>query len=219
MSLKFNPFLICLLLIGLSSFSQTINYSEKLVFDDVAYITSPINGKKVISKWAGPIRYQINNSPSEFITKEIDTTFSEIKKLTSLDIKKAVSNEEANLIINLGKEDKAKNISTPSGSVMKYNGNFNHKTNDKLEIIKVENLFIVADSETKADIKYSLKRMILKSFGFFRKSEEAPYSLFYAQRNNAIKIDKFDGHIISFFYSSFVKAGMEKDQLDKMFGF
>lgn len=219
MSLKFNPFLICLLLMGLSSFSQTISYPEKLVFDDVAYIISPITGKKVISKWAGPIRYQVNNSPSDFVTKEIDTTFSEIKRLTSLDIKKAVNNEEANLIINIGKEDKTKNLATPHGGIMKYNGNFSHKTNDKLEIIRVENLFVIADNETKVEVKYNLKRVILKSFGFFRKSEEGPYSLFYAQRNNSVKIDKFDGHIISFFYASFIKAGMEKDQVDKLLGF
>ncbi|RZL33946.1 MAG: DUF2927 domain-containing protein [Pedobacter sp.] len=207
---------IFLILITISAnvFSQQLTFQEKLVFDDVVYITPKGSSKKIISKWTSPIIYQIKGDAPEAFVKEVDTTFSEFRKLTGLNIKKTTTDDEANFIIQVEMELHSKNIKTPGGGYMNYMGNFKHEANGKQEITRVENTIVILKRYSKSDVKYALKRMVLKSLGFFKKSEEREVSLFFSRTNSAIKIDKFDQNIIKFLYGNFVKPGMTKEEID-----
>ncbi len=201
---------------GLNSFAQTLSNKEKLIFDDVAYAVDSTGNAK-ITKWVVPIRYQIKGEEIPQVIKEIDTTFAQIKLLTGLDIKKAQNDTEANLIIELGKSDPTKNVKTSIGGKFMLTGDNMSTINDKSEIIRVENRFFNDIYPTKADSKYQITRMILRSIGFFKRSYEDPYSIFYSRTNNTIKIGKSDARIVQALYHPNIKSGMLKLQVDAIF--
>jgi len=214
MSLKKIACSICLVLtFGLNSFAQTLSNKEKLIFDDVAY-TVDSTGSARITKWVVPIRYQIKGEEIPQIRKEIDTTLAQIKLLTGLDIKKVENDAEANFIIELGKGRPTKNLKAPTGGKFILFGHNTPTINDRSEIIRVENLFYNDHYPSKADSKYQLTRIILRSIGFFKESYEDPYSVFYARTNNTIKIGKSDARIVRALYHPRIKPGMLKLQVD-----
>jgi hypothetical protein len=217
MTLKIKLLISCILLLGLNAYAQNLSVEEKGVFDDIAYITGP-TGKPTIRKWVMPIRYQVKGEKTEAIIKEVDGIFNQLAELTALDIKSATNDSEANFIIEIGKEDMSKNMNTPGGGTMKYMGNTDHKNNENSEIISVNNLYIVTGNKTKGDVRYDLVRLILKSMGFFKRSEILPYSVFYSRTNNALKISSSDAKIIKVFYAKEIKPGMTKDEVNHIFG-
>jgi hypothetical protein len=212
MALKIKIFISCLLFFSLNSHAQILTPEEKTIFDDVAYIPRP-SGKPTILKWASPIRYRITGEQTDYLLKDANEILNQIASLTGLDIKMATTDEEANFIVELKKEDQKNKM----GYGFVYTGNFKHKENEKSEIIRIENSFVVLTSVEKTNVRYLFIRMILKSIGFFNKSNENQYSIFYDRRNNTLKIGKSDAKIVKFFYSPEVKPGMTRAQVDYIY--
>jgi hypothetical protein len=206
--------LCCTLLCCINAFSQKLTEREKVVFDDIAYKRMQAGNYEVILKWAIPIRYQILGDAPEYIVKEIDTTFSQLSALTKLDIKKTTDSDDANFIIFVG----AKDISLLSKNLLKYINTFGghyYRTNKNSEVTRVECLVMHEKYSSKADVRHVLKKNIVKCMGFFKTSKLSPSSLFYEASNGKLKIDEFDGHIISKLYDPLIKPGMDKDEVEK----
>jgi hypothetical protein len=206
-----------LLVVGINSFAQKLNPKEKTVFDDIAYTKLNTGPNAVVLKWVMPIRYKIYGDSTEYILKEIDTTFKQLRKLTQLDIQQTNDDDEANFILVFGKQEKDLQLLSPDSE--KYRtayGSFYFRSNNKSEIFRAESLFSVENYNYKADIRTAIKRNIIKSLGFLNSTQHAPNSLFYASFNNKLKIDDFDGHIITTFYLPTIKAGMDKTAVDEI---
>ncbi|RZK53791.1 MAG: DUF2927 domain-containing protein, partial [Pedobacter sp.] len=57
---------------------------------------------------------------------------------------------------------------------------------------------------------------IIKTLGFLNNSKLAPNSVFTILNSNLVKLDEFDGHIISGLYLQAIKPGMTPDEVDKI---
>jgi hypothetical protein len=213
MALKIKLLFGCILLFGLNSFAQQLTAEEKKVFDDITYIIGR-NGKPVIMKWVSPIRYEITGEKADYLVKDAEAIFSKLAELTSLDIKKATDDDEANFIIDLGKDDPSRDF----GYYLRYMGNSMPKPNEKYEIIEARMNFVVSIALSKVDRRYVFIRMILKSMGFLKKSYELENSLFYSRENNTLKIEKSDAKIIQLLYAKEIKPGMTKDEVNHLLG-
>lgn len=217
MQIKFSLLLIlCFFSCQLSA--QNLTKEERQVFDDVVYVISPTTGNRTVVKWANPIKYLVKGEASPFLMAHVDLLFSQIQQLTNLSITKATDTAGANFVITVDKVDPSKNIRTTTGQMV-YTGSIDFTLNEKSEIISAGGIFVEGAYPSKAEIKYSLIRSLLRGIGFAKKSSEAPYSLFHARRNNNIKFDKFDSHIISTFYNDNIKPGMIKSQVDQFLNY
>jgi len=199
--------------VGFNAFAQNLTPKEKAVFDDIAYKRMQVGNYEVINKWAVPIRYQVFGDVPDYLLKEIDSTFNQIKALTALDIKRTTDNDEANFLIVLGTKD----INMLSKNMLKYLNTFGghyYRTNKKSEIIRVECFLNAEKYSNRMDIRAALKKNLIKCIGFFKTTDSAPSSLFYSASNTKLKIDAFDSHIISAMYLPTIKAGMTKEEVD-----
>ena len=204
-----------LMFIGIAATAQQLTEKEKAVFDDIAYKRMQVGNYEVILKWTMPIRYKIYGDALEYVVKEIDTTFSQLKLLTQLDIQKTTDDDDANFLIFIG----AKDIDQLSKNMLKYvnspGGNY-YRTNKNSEVIRVECLAMPEKYNSKADLRHALKKNLVKCMGFFKTSAASSSSLFYAANNGKLKIDDFDSHIITTLYHPSIKPGMTKDEVDKL---
>lgn len=216
--MKNSLIIYCLILATLPAFAQKLTEKEKAAFDDIAYSRVQPGGYEVIIKWVMPVKYKIYGNPEAYVLKEIDTTMAQIKKLTALAIEKTDDDDEANFIIVIGKAEKDLEILSNDMAkyVNAYGGNI-YWPNAKAEIIKAEILIIPESyNDNRGAVRCTIKKSILKSFGFTKSTETAPYSLFYTANNYKLKIDLFDSHIISTFYLPSIKAGATKDKVDEV---
>jgi len=198
-------------------FAQLLTEKEKIVFDEIAYHRFRTGEYEKIHKWVIPIRYKVIGDSSKYVLNEIDTTFSQLAKLTNLDIKKSNDNDEVNFLIALNND--AETVAQLSENARKYTntfGGFAYKANKKSEIYRLERVFMVSKYASKADVRYIIKRGIVGSIGLFKKTENAPKSIFYNANNGKLKIDAFDSAIIKAFYSENIKPGMTKEEVDPL---
>lgn len=204
-----------LLFASIGCFAQKLSEKEKAVFDDIAFYRAKPNDDKVIVKWVMPIRYRIYGDTCQYIKKEIDSTFSQIKRLTNLDIKKTDDDDEVNFLIVVGREEAS--LNKLSEGIVKYAngyGGFYFRSNNKSEIFRAENLLFPESYRDRSIIRHSLKKNILKCIGLLSPTERSSNSLFYSQPNGKLKIDDFDAHLISAFYLESIKPGMTKEDVD-----
>lgn len=209
--------LLVFLLLGLhlATFAQRLNEKEKAAFDDIAFYRARPNDYRVIVKWVSPIRYKIYGDTSQYIKKEVDSTFSQIRRLTKLDIKKTNDDDEVNFLIVAGREESA--LNRLSEGMVKYAnayGGFYFKSNSKSEIYRAENLIFPESYRDRTPLRHSLKKNLLRSIGLLSPTERNANSLFYSDHNDKLKIDDFDAHIISVFYQESIKPGMTKAEVD-----
>ncbi|SOD11149.1 DUF2927 domain-containing protein [Pedobacter xixiisoli] len=211
-------FLILLFFISaIAAFGQKLTPKEKIVFDEIAYHRFRTGEYEKIHKWVVPIRYKVIGDSSKYILNEIDTTFSELARLTNLDIQKSDDDDEVNFIIALRND--VETIAQLSEHAKRYantTGGFAYKANKKSEIYRLERVFAISKYRNKADVRYAVKKGIIGGFGLFKKSENAPKSLFYEANNGKLKIDAFDSAIITAFYNENIKAGMTKEEVDPL---
>lgn len=216
--LKFKLFLLFLFALQVDSFSQQLTKSEKSVFDEIAYFRIKPNDYSRITKWVVPIRYKLYGDSSEYIKKEIDSTFAQLKRLTGLDIQKTNDDDEVNFVIAALTDDKVyPALSEETSKHANRYGGYYFKANNKNEIYRVENLIYPVSYKEKIELRASLKKSIVKSLGFFTPTEQMPNSFFYSQGNGKLKIDAFDSHIISTLYLPAIKTGMTKEEVEKIF--
>ena len=207
--------LVLLLWVTLTTSAQNLSPEEKQVFDDIAYHRRQTGDYAVISKWVIPIRYKIYGDVDASLQKEIDSTFSQLQRLTKLDISKTTDDDEANFIFVIG----AKDTQILSKNMEKYlntYGGTQYRTNKGFEIYRVENVVMPEKYRFKQDVRFAIKKHIVKSIGFFKSSDLAPNSLFYTKNNNKLKIDSFDSHIIETLYRTDIKPGMTQDVVDQL---
>ena len=215
--LKFKIFLLFLFALQIDSFSQQLTKNEKSVFDEIAYFRIKPDDHLRITKWIAPIRYKLYGDSSEYIKKEIDSTFAQLKRLTGLDIQKTNDDDEVNFVIAAINDDIVYPVlsSETSKYANKYGGYY-FKTNGKNEIYRVENIIYPISYKEKIELRSALKKSIIKSLGFFTHTEQMPNSFFYSQGNGKLKIDAFDSHIISTLYLPTIKTGMIIDEVAKI---
>lgn len=213
LKIKFTLALLCLLNLG--AFAQKLTDAEKYVFDDIAYHRRQNGEYAVISKWVVPIRYKIYGNVDNKLMKEIDSTFSHIKRLTQLDIAKTENDADANFIFVFGQTD----AQVLSKNMLKYlntTGGTQYRTNKMFEITRVENVINPEKYTFKQDARFAVKKHIVKSMGFFKSTDLAPYSLFFVKSNNKSKIDDFDSHIITTLYRTDIKPGMTQEEVNQL---
>jgi len=197
---------------------QKLTPKEKAVFDEVAYHRYRIGEYEKIHKWIIPIRYKVIGDNSKYVLDEIDTTFSQLAKLTKLDIQKSQDDDEVNFVIALSAD--AEVLSQLSENTRKYANGFGglaYKANKKSEIYRLERLFVISKYPSKTDVRYVIRKGIITSMGLFKRSESAPKSIFYSENNGKLKIDAFDSAIITAFYDEKIKPGMTKDEVETLF--
>jgi hypothetical protein len=203
------------LFISKSSFSQKITAEAKLVFDVVAFDRTKIGEYEKIQKWVVPIRYKIYGDTSAYLVKEVDSNFSYIRKLTALDIKRTYNDDEANFMIVFGKTPNFFEAYTMNKMPLNSPGNYRKRVNKNGEIYWAQNLFNIEAYGSKAIVKNAIKRQLIKVLGF-QKTIAISNSFFSTAPNLKNKFDNFDSHIISTLYLPALKAGMTKDEVDKI---
>lgn len=197
--------------------AQKLAPKERLVFDQIAYHRIKVGEYEKITKWVVPIRYKIVGDSSKYIINEIDSIFSQLKRLTNLDIQKSDDNDEVNFMIALSTSPEA--LLNMTNNFAKYTNNYGgyfYRTNKKSEIYRMECLFAVEKYKSKSYARYAVRRGIIRSMGFFKQTNHAPSSIFYAEANHKLKFDAFDSAIISAFYSENIKPGMTKEEVDPL---
>jgi|GEM_PF-3278640 len=216
--MKNNVLFILLILISTKIFSQDLPPKEKAVFDEIAYHRIKIGEYEKIHKWVIPIYYKIVGDSSKYIVEEIDSTFSQLRKLTKLDIRKSNDDDEVNFVINLSSNgEMPPSLSTILKKYMDSYGGYTYRANKNSELYRMESLFILSKYSNKADARHAVKKGIIRGMGFFKRSKNAPNSLFYNAGNRKLKLDDFDSAIIAAFYGEKIKAGMTKDEVDEVF--
>lgn len=199
-------------------FGQTLAPKEKLVFDDIAYHRIKVGEYEKIKKWVVPIRYKVIGDSSKYIINEIDTTFSQLRRLTNLDIQKSKDDDEVNFIIALSTAPEVlAAMSNDFGKFSNGYGGYFYRANKKSEIYMLESLFVLEKHKSKADARYAVRRGIIRGMGFFKQSERAPSSIFYNSANQKLKFEAFDSAIITALYNENIKPGMTKEEVDLLF--
>ena len=213
LKLKFISFL--LLISSLNSFAQKLTEDEKTIFDEVVYKRKKVGDYETLVKWTKPIRYKIYGDTSEYLVKEVDSFFNTIRKLTSLDIKKATNSSEENYEVVFGKKPEDFIPYTLLNKPLNSPGSYRVKLTKGIEINFGQSLINTKKYGSRLNIKNAVKRTIIKTLGFSNNSKLAPRSVF-TNLNHTIKLDDFDSHIISALYNPAIKPGMTKDEVDKI---
>ena len=212
--LKLKFVLLLLFTISIDTYAQKLTPEEKFIFNEVAFTRKQAGDYELIHKWVTPIKYKIYGDADKYILKEIDSTFSQIQRLTKLDISKTDNDDEVNYIIVVGKNEA--DHARLSKGFQKYLNGYGatlFRSNKQFEITKAETLLIDDKYTDKAAVKSSIIKNIVKSLGFFQKTKILTTSVFYEKNNRITKIDAFDSHIIAKLYSPLIKPGMDKDQV------
>lgn len=200
------------------AFGQKLAPKEKMVFDEIAYHRMKVGEYEKIHKWVVPIRYRVIGDSSKYIINEIDTIFSQLKRLTKLDIQKSNDDDEVNFVIALSADPEVLSImSNNFDKYLKGYGGYFYRANKKCEIYKIESLFVIGNYKSKPDARYAVRRGILRSMGFFKQTRYAPSSLFYEEASLKLKFDAFDSAIITAFYDEKITPGMTKEEVDPLF--
>jgi len=202
-----------LFFVSLSTFAQQLTETEKYVFDELVYNRRQVGEYSVIYKWVTPIRYKIYGEVDQSLLREIDSTFSQLKQLTKLDIQKTDDDGEVNFIFVIGKKD-THMLSSNMHKYLNTYGGSQYKTTKQFAISRIENLVMPENYRFKVEARHAIKKHIVRSLGFFKTSEVVPNSFFYTKSNNKLKIDQFDSHIISTLYLPSIIPGMTKDEVD-----
>ncbi len=206
--------LLLFITISIDTYAQKLTPEEKFIFNEVAFTRRNTGDYELVHKWVTTIRYKVYGDSDNYISKEIDSTFNQVKRLTKLDIAKTENDNEVNYIIVIGNNeaDQAR-LSKGFAKFVNGYGATLFKSNNKSEIIKAETLLVDDKYTDRAAVKSAIIKNIIKSLGFFQKTKLITSSLFYEKNNRITKIDTFDSHIIAKLYSPLIKAGMDKDQV------
>ena len=217
--MKTNVLLFIFGFITLSAFAQSQMASvDKANFKAVA-LSKDQAGNMVIKKWVVPVRYKVYSAKGAYSSTEIDSIFSQVKALTSLDIAVAKNDDEANFAVFLGgKDDFGSKIPSAASQYFNKFGGTYYKFNSKGEIYDAVDLITVTSFTDQRDVRNALRRSIIKLFGFFTPLESKPGSIFYSQSNNVVRFDSYDAFLIRLLYSPRFTPGMSATQLDEMLG-
>lgn len=204
------------LFITFSATAQKLTPEEKTVFNEVVFKRRKAGEYETLSKWVVPVRYKIYGDTSLYLVKEVDSFFNQIRKLTALDIKKAASDTEENYQIVFGNKPEDFESYTLSKTPLTSPGSYRIRSTKSSEIYWGQNLINIKKFGNRANAKNFFRRNIIKTLGFLNNSKLAPNSVFTILNSNLVKLDEFDGHIISALYLQAIKPGMTPDEVDKI---
>lgn len=211
--LKLKLIIFLFISINIDAYSQKLTLEEKAVFDEIVYQRKKVGEYETLTKWGKPIRYKIYGDTSEYLVKEVDSFFNFIKKITSLDIKKADINNKENFAIIFGakldgfKKFEGSPSENPFSYLIVWTSNY--------DFMKASISLNTKKLGSNTNIKNAFKKIIFKCLGFYKDSELAPNSIFNMKASSH-KITDFDLHIISALYNKKIKGGMTKDEVDKI---
>lgn len=209
-------FLLCLLA-TIPGFAQ-MGTIDKQNFKTVA-LSKDQAGNLIIKKWVVPIRYKVYTGKVAYSSTEIDSIFSQVKALTSLDIAPAKSNDEVNFSVFLGgKDDFGAQIPSAIAQSFSQLGGTYYKFNGKGEIYQAIDLITVPNFSDQLAARSAIRKSIIKLFGFFTPMENSPTSVFYSQNNNVVKFDSYDIFLIRLLYGPRFTPGMTEAQLNEVLG-
>jgi hypothetical protein len=202
------------ILFTVNAFAQKLTSDEKLVFDAIVFDRAKIGDYEKIQKWIVPINYKIYGDTSAYLVKEVDSNFNQLRKLTSLVIKRTYNDSEANFIIVFGKDPNFFEAYTMNGQPLTSAGNYRKRVNKNGEIYWAQNLINTDRYGSRAVVKNAIKRQMLRVLGFLKTSESIYNSLFSSAPNIKNKFDDFDSHIVSTLYLPALKPGMTRDEVE-----
>lgn len=214
--IKLKIILFLLLFTSLNCLAQKLTENEKTVFDEIVYKRQKIGEYETLTKWDKPIRYRIYGDTSAYLTKTIDSFFNLLKKITTLDIKKATADDSENFTFVFSSKPEDFQTHTLTKRPLESPGSYRLKVDKKGEIYYGQSLINTKKFASRTNIKNAIRKNIIKCIGFPINSEYAPNSVFTIKNNNDIKIDDFDIHIISALYNPAIKPGMTRDQVDQI---
>ena len=214
--LKLNFILLLFLFSSLSSFAQKLTANEKAVFDELVYKRKKIGDYETLTKWAKPIRYKIYGDTTPYLVKEVDSFFNLIKKITSLDIKKATTESEENFILVFGTKPESFQEHTSDKTNLESAASYRRRVSFKSEIEWAQSLINTKKFGDRLSIKNAIKKNIIKNIGFPNDSKFAQNSIFNIKSRNSIEVEDFDIHIIAALYLPAIKPGMTRDEVDKI---
>lgn len=205
-------FFLCFL-VRLSCFAQ-MGQVDKQNFKTVA-LSKDQAGALIVKKWVVPIRYKVYAGKVAYSSTEIDSIFSQIKALTSLDIAVAKTDDEVNFSVFLGgKTDFGTQISPAIAQSFSQFGGTYYKFNGKGEIYQAIDLITVTSFSDQLAARSAIRKSIIKLFGFFTPLQSNPSSVFYSQNNNVVKFDSYDVFLIRLLYSPRFAPGTAAAQFD-----
>ncbi|WP_316770669.1 DUF2927 domain-containing protein [Pedobacter frigiditerrae] len=213
---KLKFILLLFIAISIDVYAQKLTPDEKIVFNEIVFKRRKAGEYETLSKWVVPIRYKIYGDTSLYLVKEVDSFFNQIRKLTELDIKKATSDTEENYQIVFGNNPEDFESYTLSKTPLTSPGSYRIKSTKLSEIYWGQNLINIKKFGNRANAKNFFRRNIIKTLGFLNNSKLAPNSVFTILNSNLVKLDEFDGHIISALYLQAIKPGMTPDEVDKI---
>ena len=204
-------------LISLSTFAQkTMNQADKDNFKTVV-LSKDQTGLPVIKKWVVPVRYKVYQGKEAYHSTEIDSIFSKIKVLTGLDIAATTNEDEVNISIFLGDRNEfTTQISNVAAQYFNQFGGNYYKFNNKGEIFQGLTLISVSKYNDQRDVRNSIRKNIIRLFGFTNPLETKPGSIFYSQSNGVVKFDNYDSALIRLLYSPQFVPGMNQVQVDEV---
>lgn len=210
--------LLCCFL-TLATFAQNrLDPIYKANFKTVA-LSKDQAGNLIVKKWVVPIRYKVYSAKGAFSSTEIDSIFSQVKALTSLDIDVAKTDDEVNFSVFLGSKNDF-NAQIPSAIVQSFSqyGGTYYKFNGKGEIYQAIDLVTVPNFSDQLAARSAIRKSIVKLFGFLTPLQSNPGSVFYSQNNNVVKFDSYDTFLIRLLYSPRFTPSMNMEQLDEALG-
>ena len=217
--MKTKTLLLFCCFLSVATFAQNrLDATYKQNFKTVA-LSKDQAGNLIIKKWVVPIRYKVYTGKVAYSSTEIDSIFNQVKALTSLDIAPAKSNDEVNFSVFLGSKNDF-NAQIPSAIAQSFSqlGGTYYKFNGKGEIYQAIDLITIPNFSDQLAARSTIRKSIIKLFGFFTPLENSPSSVFYSQNNNVVKFDSYDTFLIRLLYGPRFTPGMTATQLDEVLG-
>lgn len=217
--MKTKTLLLLSCFLSIAAFAQNrLDPLYKANFKTVA-LSKGEDGNLIVKKWVVPIRYKVYSTNGAYSSTEIDSIFSQVKALTSLDIAAAQTDDEVNFSVFLGsKNDSNSRIPSAIAQYFSQYGGTYYKFNGKGEIYQAIDLINVPSFSDQLAARSAIRKSIVKLFGFFTPLPNNPSSVFYSQNNNVVKFDGYDTFLIRLLYSPRFAPGMTETQLDEALG-
>jgi hypothetical protein len=187
-----------------------LGYFKELALGDYAS-----NNDKRIIKWLDDINIFIEGDIPVSLRWELDSLIVEINNIISdIKLKVVTTEENANYYIFIGLAEKYRNL-YPDATLdsLKTGGVFNIYGNLDSEIIH-GSVFIDLDSATSDIGKFTLRKLLTHSLGIHHQSLKKEDSVFAVNRRSIEGYSDLDRTIIETLYSSCIKAGMDKFEVD-----
>ena len=192
------------------------------IYDIVLSARNPLDHRLIVKKWQTAISYKVHGSFRQISDTKITEIFKDLSTLTGLEITKATDDNPANfLILNGGNPNRFKDVI--SSEAIKY---LQNRDSDGIYYLLSEEGFSYLvvmvgfrNKPSSEEVYSTIKKRIIKGFGFFGTQEKNENSIFYNYTNRLPDtIAPYDQKIIKTLYNTNVKSGMSGYELKAVLG-